>query len=80
MEAGGPKPQGCLLWPQGKFKTSLGSMRLIVKFWSFGFFKKKTHRNIMGTSFGFTPRCGTWGCFRLSTAADYNLLQVLAGE
>jgi hypothetical protein len=28
--------------------------------------------------FCFNPRCGIWGCFRLSTAADYDLPYALA--
>ena len=29
--------------------------------------------------FCFNPRCGIWGCLRLSTAADYDLPRALAG-
>ena len=33
----------------------------------------KKHRNIIILCFCFNPRCRIWGCFRLSTAADYDL-------
>ena len=39
-----------------------------------GFFK---NRNVMWM-FCFNPRCGIWGCFRLSTAADCDLSHALA--
>jgi hypothetical protein len=45
----------------------------------FGFFKK----NIMGICFCFKQnisRCGIRGCFRLSTAADYDLPHALVGD
>ena len=29
--------------------------------------------------FCFIPRCGIWGCFRLPTAADYDLSCALVG-
>jgi hypothetical protein len=36
-------------------------------------FSFKNHRNIIRRCFRFTPRCGMWGCFRLSTAVDCDL-------
>ena len=47
--------------------------------WQFGnisFFEK--HRNIVRICFHFNPSCGIWRCFRLSTAADYDLPHALA--
>jgi hypothetical protein len=38
-----------------------------------GFFKKTEQE------YAFNPRCGIWGCFRLPTAADYDLPWALAG-
>jgi hypothetical protein len=35
--------------------------------------------NTMGMWFCFNPRYGIWDCFRLSTAADYDLPRALAG-
>ena len=46
------------------------------QFWNFGVFEK--NRNIIRICFCFNPRCGIWGCFRLSTAADYDLPHALA--
>ena len=44
---------------------------------NFGIFEK--HRKILVMCFHFNPRCGIWGWFRLSTAADYDLPRALAG-
>jgi hypothetical protein len=41
---------------------------------NFGFFKKIKHRNVLGIWFCFNP-----SCFRLSTAAEYDLPRALAG-
>lgn len=35
---------------------------------------------IIRMCFHFNTRCGIWGCFRVSTAADYDLLHALTGE
>jgi hypothetical protein len=40
---------------------------------------KKSHRHILRMCFHFNPRCGLWGCLRLSTAADCDLPHALAG-
>ena len=34
---------------------------------------KTTKKKILRICFHFNPRCGIWGCFRLFTAADYDL-------
>ena len=41
--------------------------------------KKKKHRNVIRLCFCFNPRYRIWDCFRLSTAADYDLPHALAG-
>jgi hypothetical protein len=47
------------------------------QFWGFGFFEKP--RSIIRICFHPDARCGIWGCFRLSAAADYDLPHALAG-
>jgi hypothetical protein len=60
--------------------SRMGDSHTVLTILKFGlFFFLTKYRNIIRISFHFNPRCGMWGCFRLSTAADYDLPHTLVG-
>jgi hypothetical protein len=42
--------------------------------------RKKKKRNSIRVCNRFNPRCGIWACFKLSTAADYDLPRALTAS